>query len=380
MGYWKDLFLGPDLATSTKVIDQVRSTTQPAVIPPPRPTDEVLTVETALGIAAVYRAVMIIVTSVSQMPLAVYRQGREIDLPPLIKNPNVNDSASGFIEETVFSLAAHGNAYWRIYRSGPGEPVNNIEVLDPAAVTFDKDEKTGRVTYHYGGSDLQRWQIKHLRLLRRPGYVDGLGPIQAAKRELTAALRLRAYADLWYSGVPTQGYLTTDQHLGPEENAAYAEAWKKFLEEHGVGILGGGLDYKHLNIDPEKAQFTEVQEAVITNIARLFGVPARHLLAVLEGNSMTYTNLETEHIAFLQTTLARYMNEIENALTDLLPRGQTVQFKEDGLLRLDAKTKAEVRKHYIETGQRTANEFRGEDGLEPLSLPNPAPVLPGTPV
>lgn len=347
---------------------QVRSTAVGAAIPPTR-ADVSLSVDTALGIASVYRAISILVTSVSQMELGVYRSGKEIDTPSLIKNPNVNDTQTGFIEETVFSLAAYGNAYWKLQRAAPGEVVSNIEVLDPTTVTYTKDEN-GRVTYHHGEQDLPSWRIKHLRLLRRPGQVEGLGPIQAARGELTAALRLRQFADEWFdtSGVP-QGMLVSPDPVNPEDAAEISEAWKKFIKEHGVPVLGGGYNYNHLHVKPAEAQFLEVQQAVIVNIARLFGIPAMQLLAEMGGTSNTYLNLEQANIVFLQTTLSRYMNEVENGLSDLLPRGQKVQFKEEGLLRMDSRAKWEVIKIQSEVGYTNGNELREAEGKQPLPLP-----------
>lgn len=344
-----------------------------ATVPPSRPTITTVTPDTALGIGAVYRAVSIIVTSVSQMELGVFRAGREISTPALVRTPNVNDTAAAFVEETVFSLAAWGNAYWRLYRADASSPVQSIKVLDPADVSFTEDVDTGKVTYYVQGLQVRNHQIKHLKLMRKPGRAAGVGPIQAAAGELTAALKLRAFADSWFdtAGIPT-GYLTTDLVLGPEESAEFAKAWKRFLAEHdGVGVLSQGLNYQHLNIKPAEAQFLEVQQASVVAIARLFGVPAMHMLAELTGTSNTYLNLEQAAIVFMQTTLARYMNEFENALSDLLPRGQRVQFKEEGLLRLDSSTLWKVRETQTRIGYTSGAELRAKDGLEPLALPEP---------
>lgn len=365
-------------------VPEVRSTTvtEPAIVPPPRPTEDTLTVDTALSLAPVFRAVSLIVTSVSQMDLGVFRDNAEIKTPPLIKTPNVNDTSTAFIEETTFSLAAHGNAYWRLYRSAPGAPVQSIEVLDPAWVTVRTEDRDGipmaKRQYFLGEKELRSHQIKHLRFLRRPGQVFGLGPIQASRGELQAALRLRRFADQWFdtTSVP-EGYLTTDLVLSPSEAAEFADAWRQFLRDHDrVGVLSQGLDYKHVRINPAEAQFSDVQQAMVVQIARLFGIPAAYLLAEVQGNSMTYQNIEQSSLIFMQTTLARYMSEIENGLSDLLPRGQRVQFKEEGLLRMDAKTLWEVRRAQVDVGYTTGSELRANEGKAPLPVPESPETTP----
>lgn len=154
-----------------------------------------------------------------------------------------------------------------------------------------------------------------------------------------------------------------------------AKGYKEFLlNNNGVAVLDGGATLEFVNIKPGDAQFVEIQQQNVVAIARLFGISASDLLAEMGGTSMTYQNIEQANMNFLQKTLARYMGEIENALSDLLPRGQKVQFKETALLRMDTKTLTEVRKTQIDAGIRSADEIRAEDGLDPLPKPKPAPA------
>lgn len=338
----------------------------PAPTAPARPSLSTITVDTALGIGAVYRAVSVIVGSVTAMELAVFRGEKEITAPALVRQPNVNDTSDAFIEETVWSLATYGNAYWRLY----GDPVTSMKVLDPNTVSAVMDLDTGRVDYYIDGRQVKPSQIKHLKLMRKPGSALGLGPIQAAKDELTGALRLRQFADNWFdtAEVPT-GVLETDLVLSPQESAQFSEAWRKFIKEHGVPVLSQGLKYKPIHLKPAEAQFLEAQQASVVSIARLFGVPSMHLLAEVTGTSNTYVNQQELNLIFLQTTLSRYMREIETAFSSLLPGRAVVKFKEEGLLRLDSRALWEMRKTQHEIGARTVNEIRALDGFDPLPEP-----------
>ena len=363
MGFWRTA-LGltePDVIAVPEESHQIRASVGPTI--PPRPTDATLTPETALTIGPVFRAVQIIVTAVSQMDLGVYRNGVEIPTPSLIKQPNVNDSASAFVEETVYSLATHGNAYWRIYRSNGA--IVSLEVLNPEVVGI-RYEKNRKV-YYIGTEDFREEDIKHLKFMRKPGHDFGVGPIQVGREELQRALRLKKFVDNWFdTSRPPAFVLKTDQVLNAEDAAEYATRTHAFVDNNGFLVLGQGLELQNVFSSPRDSQYIEVQQQSVKDIARLFGIPAPDLLAELSGTSMTYQNVEQSNLTFLQKTLSRYMTEIENGLSDLLPRGQRVQFKESDLLRLDAKTKAEIRQIQITSGERTANEFRAEDGLEPL--------------
>lgn len=338
------------------------------VIPPSRSDVPIVTVDTALSISAVYRAVSIITASVSQMPLAVYRDGMEIKTPTIIKQPNFDESQRSFVKKTVWSLATHGNAYWRVYGTAPN--VQNLEVLDPNSVTVVLEN--GKTKYWIGADSIDAKYIKHLRLEPRPGQAKGIGPIQRGQAELMGAFRLKNFQDNWFGthGVPT-GVLTTDQTLNVTQQTAYADAWNEFVKTNGTAVLGNGMRYETLNIKPAEAQFLEVMQSKTTAIARLFGVPATLLASGNEGVSNVYMNNQELFMTFLMTTLVDYMNEVEDALSSLLPRGQEVSFKEDALLRMNTQMQTEVWATEIESGITTPNEVRALKGLPPLATPKP---------
>jgi len=207
-----------------------------------------------------------------------------------------------------------------------------------------------------------------LKLFRKPGHLYGYGPIQLCQSELLAGLKLRAYADNWYSGagIPN-GYLTTEMPLNPDDAQALAEAWKAFVEKNGMAVLSNGVQYQHTHVNPKDAMFVEVQLGMVVNVARIFGIPAMHLLAELTGTSNTYFNLEQSNLVFLQQTLSKYMTEIEQAASSLLPRGTEVRFNESDLLRLDEKTKWDIRKIQTDIGYTSGTELRKDEGKEPLT-------------
>lgn len=350
----------------------------PAPTPPARPdATGTVTVDTALSVGAVYRCVSILVTSVAQMHPEVYRGTRQMRAPAIIARPTTNGTATSLLEETVFSLATTGNAYWRIVRDDKGN-VASVWTLDPAEVSVHRNPDTGVVTYGHRGGTIAPSQIKHLKLIRRAGHALGLGPIQTAHSEIAAAIRLRRFADTWFdtSGTPT-GVLSTDRDMNPEESRAFIIAWKRFLAEHNMAVAPNGIKYAPVHLKPAEAQFLEVQNAQHVSIARVFGIPAMWLLAEIATGG-TYVNSQDTSLAYLQTTLQRYVSEIEEALTSLLPRGTRVVLAEGDLLRMNSKLRAEIDVAYVGAGLRTVDELRARDNLEPLPKP-PTPPAPPAP-
>ncbi|MFC9846648.1 phage portal protein [Streptomyces sp. NPDC127595] len=342
---------------------------------PSRPTfASHVTPDSAMTISAVYRAVSLLSGHVSQLPVGVWRGDTEVPSPALVTKPDVNSTQTAFKQMTTVSLATSGNAYWRVYRESPTAKIQNLQVLNPHSMTIEQDLKSGKLTYRYhderGDYTFQDWQIKHLSLMRIPGSLYGIGPIQAAQAELRGTLDLRDYASNWFrsGGVPT-GVLKTDQALTPDQATAYRERWESLASAgRGVAVLGNGMGYQPVHLNPADAQFLESQQFSITQIARMFGVPAGKLLAEVNGNSMTYTNLESANTDFVRDTLTSYLIEIEEALSDLIPRGSVVRFKVDALLRADKATRYATYSTALASGFMTVDEIRKEEGLPPMPL------------
>lgn len=264
------------------------------------------------------------------------------------------------------SLASTGNLYYEIIRDSFGVVVA-LPVLNPLDVRI-KTDRDGRVTgYYYRGRELAPSRIQHATLLRIPGSAYGLGPIQAAQPDLRGAISTRDYAAAWLddSAVPT-GVLKSDQNL-TKENADRAKvSWNENVgQKNGVVVLGNGLSYAPIFLSPKDVQFIESQQFSVTQIARLFGAPASLMLAAVEGNSQTYSNVEQDWLGYVRFTLMGYLVEIEEALSQLLPGAQRARFNIEALLRADTTTRYASFKVAIDAGFMDKEEVRAIEGLPP---------------
>lgn len=361
------------------------------VVPPPRgTTTTVVSPNRALTVSMVYRAVQVHAIAASQLSLTVKRNGATLATPPLVvRKPEADRTRSGTIEYVVTSLALTGNAYLRLLRldpADPASPVVSVQALNPNGVIINDDPATGRRTYEYV-DDLgrhytyQAWQVEHLPFLRIPGTPYGLGPIQAAQVELGGALDLRDYSAGWFARAdqPT-GILSTDTALNADQAKLYKQLWQETAG--GVRVLGAGLKYAPILISPKDAQFLESQQFTVTQIARLFGVPASLMLASVEGGAQTYANVEQDWIGYVRFSLMAYLREIEEAFTSLLARGQEARFNVEALLRTDTLTRYQAHEIALRAGWTDVAEVRQIEGLPPrpdlTTIPTPR-VSPDTP-
>jgi HK97 family phage portal protein len=335
-------------------------------------SDTYVSTQTALSLAAVYRAIQIIATPISKaLPLETFRYGGglevKIENPILVNNPSLSESRKDFIFSTVTSLAINGEAFWFKSYDSRGQ-VNDLTALDPTAITPRLDGingMTGQKVFDYMGKTYTMRDIEHMRLFTTVGNLRGLGPIQAAGNDIATALDLRNFASTWFSsgGVPT-GVLKTGKMLTKEQAEEITSNWHTKQATRQLAVLSEGFDYQAINATPQDLMFTNVAAQSTQTIARLFGVPARLLLTGVDGTSDTYANLSDEQQTFYRHTLMGYTNAIEDALSNCLPRGTTVRFNYEGLYKADQKTRWEM--YDIATGGvawMTPEEVRAKEGL-----------------
>lgn len=349
--------------------------TPPAVQPPARSARAGgVSVDDALSFGPVYRAVDILVTAVMQLGLDVLRGTDVLPEPSIIRKPDAATHRADFLAQTVMDLASCGNAFWLKTAAGPGEPVLNVEVLPPAEVSVSRDERTRALSYSWKGRPLAAWEVSHLKKMHRSGRLYGVGPIEAAAADLRGGLDLRDYASTWFSdsGIPN-GVLSTDQVLSENQAKQWKQAAKDLWKPTEPAILGNGLKYAPLALRPADAQFLESRTFSVTEVARWFGMPASYMLVTVDGSSDTYSNQEQVDIWFVRYTLMSYLREIELHLSDLLPRGQSVRFNIESLLRTDTKTRYEGHEIAIRIGLYSAQHAQAIERL-PITAPTPAPA------
>lgn len=335
----------------------------PLSVPPSRmPADR-----DVLHYSTVFRAVQILETSIAGLPLRQLRAGVEV-LPqsPVIARPDPNRYRSEFIKMTVGDMVVRGEAFWLKLRGLDGT-VKGLRVLPASLVSIgDKGDDPANPWKQYGymGKVYRDDDVLHLPFVTIPGRLHGLGPIEAGRAEINGAMDARDAKAMWFDE-PAQpsGILSTDKMINDE----IARNTKKRFEQNmkGVKVIGGGMTYTPLLLSPADMQYLETQKFDTTLLSRLFGIPPKLMLAE-SGSSLTYSNVEQEWSQFADFTLNAYVQPMRDALSTVIPRGQTIEFGWDSFRRSDTKTRMETYKTAIEAGVMTVNEARAREGLPPL--------------
>lgn len=359
-----------------------------ASILPPSRTEITVSPVTALSLISVSRSIAVLETAMMQIPVEVFRGEEQLESPLWLQTPDVEDNVSQaeFIGKTLVHMAIFGNAFWYITRGARG--IANVKVMHPEVVSVN-NEADGKIYYQINGQRIPKENMVHLKLWDKPQHnaLLGEGPIQRHKYIVRAALDLQDYADNWFrrSGIPT-GILKTPEFLSEDVAKANKDAFVESQQQRTVALLSSGLDFAPTALEPEKAQFLENQKFVTRQVANMFGVPSVYLGLSMEGAGMTYTNGNEDRNKLYEDGLQQYVVRIEQALSDLLPRGQYAKFNLTQFLRPNQLIRFQSYAIALDKKFMTPNEVRELEGMiamadgdQVLEQPTPAPIGNETP-
>lgn len=365
-----------------------------ASIQPPSRSEIVVNTTSALSLVPVSRSIAVLETAIMQIPVEVYRGDEMVEAPAWLQTPDIenNISQGEWLGTTLVHMAIHGNAFWYVTRGARG--IANVKVLHPETVSVNT-EQNGVVYYQVNGNRVPTQNIVHIKLWQKPQWnaLLGEGPLQRHKYILRAALDLQDYADNWFrrAAVPT-GILTTPEFLSDDVAKANKAAFIESQRERSISVLSSGLKFDTVALDPESAQFLENQKFTTRQIANMFGVPSVYLGLSMEGQGMTYTNGNEDRNKLYEDGLQQYVVRIEQAISDLLPRGQYAKFNLTQFLRPNQLIRFQSYAIALDKKFMTPNEVRELEGMtdlpegdmpaatEPTPTPAPEPVADETPV
>jgi len=337
----------------------------------------VVNAETALTFSAVYASIRVISETIAQLPLNYYKKtdnGREVyrDSPlfTLVNSePNPLMSKFTFFETFVNTLLVYGNAYAFIERGARGIP-SSLKLIHPDDVTPNLIDDN--LVYSVKGVDgnISASDMIHVLDMSFDG-ITGQSRIAKAKDNISLGLAAQKYGkEFFESGAKISGVLMHPATLGSDALQTLRESWRKTFHT-GVGgkfetaILEEGMQYKPIQLKPEDCQFLATRKFSILEIARIFRVPP-HKLASME--SATFSNISHQTIEFLTDTINPIAIKIEQELNRKLifenDKGRSYfEHNTNGLLRGDAKTRAEYYAKLFSIGAITQNEIRRRENM-----------------
>ena len=339
------------------------------------------TITEALGIPAVNRAVTMLATVAATLDLNAYRGGsRIVPDPPLIARPTKGQPPGRFTRDSVFYMATRGETIWLTTEryAEDGAPAS-ITAIAPESLKSDWNGVSH--DWYATGKDGKRRgldprDVTQVTLLTDPATGRGLGPMQLGGAALNVALEADRWAARYFAGggMPSV-FLSATGILAGDEPQKIKDQW--LHDPPNMPKVASNIEPHVLNANPEQAQLVGSRAHSRGDVALLFGINGRLLEAPVGGSSLSYTNVGDLATELVRLTLAPYyLEQIEQAFSDLLARGTTARYDVEGFQRADPATRWRIYETAKKLGVMTAEQIADKELIEMDESAEPAPVGP----
>ncbi len=336
--------------------------------------------KTALTLSAIWACTKVLSESVASLPFKVYEKMADGDkilrddhrLYNIInKEPSKFYTTYTFIEYLMKSMCLNGNGYAIINRDRNASVVS-FTCVNPSTVKIIQDG--GFLFYKVKGYNepISSEDMIHVKNITQDGLI-GLSPVEYAAESIGWGLALQTYGNTFFgNGAMPSGILKTSKNLTTESAERLKNSW---LNNHGginksnkVAVLEDDLDFKPISLSNEAAQFLASRQFSIAEIARWYRVPP-HLIQDLSKSS--FNNIEMQSLEFVQYTLMPYLVRLEQEFNRKIFKVKDknrlfVEFNTAGLLRGDAKTRADLYAKAINWGWMSINEVRRKENMNSI--------------
>lgn len=333
------------------------------------------TTESALQSVAVYAAVDLIASVVSELPLDVYRASAEA--PVKLKTPGYMEDPDGsghgqedWTYRAVYCWLLKGNVYGDILaRSNAGGFLQQVDLFHPDSVSGSLNDN-GTVNWQHNGRPVPEQQMFHRRTNPVPGYIQGLSPIQMLASTVGLSLTASRFGLQWFQdGAHPTALLTNSEAPVDEPGARLVK--DRFLStlrgRREPLVMGKGWDYKPIQLTAEESQFLATQGWSQAECARIFGAGIPEILGYETGGSMTYANIQDRELTLLKYAIGRWIRRMERIWFQFLPRPQYAKYNRDALLETNTMQRYSAHALALNGQWKVVNEIREKEELAPVA-------------
>ena len=294
---------------------------------------------------------------------------------PVLRRPNGYQTRQKFMESWVLSKLSSGNTYVLKERDARNVVVA-LHVLDPSRVR-PLVAKNGDVYYEVQDDELAGLpeglpaipasEIIHDRMWCLYHPLVGLSPIFACGLAATQGVKIQGNSAKFFENMSRpSGIVTAPGHIPDDVALRMKQSWEKNFGGDQIGrvaVLGDGLKYEAMSVNPVDAQLVDQLKLSGEMICSVFHVPG---YKVGVGATPTYQNAEVLNQIYYSDCVQVQVEGIEALLDEGLgisKAGYSTEFDLDDLLRMDSATQVKTLNEAVGGGWMAPNEARKKRNL-----------------
>lgn len=336
-----------------------------------------VTWNTSLRNVAVWSSVNFISDLIATLPWHTYRDrmisGKPVPIRDdtsarLVADPDPDVGPIAWRRQALLSALLRGNAMGLILARDRNMWPTRVRMTHPDDWSVSRVGKLDRPVWKYQNDEVNPDDIWRMTAYETPGSPVGMSPISHVAQSIGLGLSAHQFgSDFFADGAHPSAMLVTDQDLNDADGSKARTVKERFLESirgREPAVLGGGWEYKPIQVAPEESQFLETIQANGAMVAMIFGLRPEDI-GFKSGDSLTYANVEQRQIARLVYPVHGWVRRLEEALNRHLPRPQYVKANVDALVRVDTMTRYRAHDLAIRMGLNSVNERRELEDMPP---------------
>lgn len=337
-----------------------------------------VTAESAMRVSAVYACIRVLAETLASTPIVLYRRLGDGSKERAVKHrlyqlvhrqPNRWQTNFEWREMGMAHLCLRGVAYSRIVANNAG--ISELVPMHPDHVRAEQRDD-GRLVYEYSPPNGARQVLLQDEVLRVPFMtvkgINPVTPIEAQRDNIGEALGSQDYASRFLRNDATpRSYIQMEGAFkDKEDKKKFRDSWHEAQSgenRHKTAVLERGMKLETVGMSNQDAQFLELREFKVSDIARIWRVPP-HLIGDLKRS--TFSNIEQQALEFVKYTMAPWYARWEQALSrDLLSEAEQEEYffehLVEGLLRGDILTRYRAYAVGRQWGWLSANDIRDKE-------------------
>lgn len=328
--------------------------------------------ETALGLPAYYMGLRQLAADIASCPWDVIEprgdERIEVERPPWMVQPttNPNDTWQDYIADLVVSLSTDGNLF--VLAVPNVFDAQMLFVQDPNKCAIVR-HRGAAIAYFIDGLELGADQVIHSPLIRTPGKVRGIGPIEAGQDSIGEGLAAQEFSARYFSnGALLDVMIEVPGSMDDDDINRLVDSMKRkhtgVRKSHAIGALTGGAKISRIGSNAQEAQLLDLRRHNVQDQARLLAIPSFMVNDVTPG-AVSYASSEVSDRRYLRSGVAPIVTRIESSHKRLLPHERQLKANLAGLLRGDRKARWETYQIGINSKVLTVDEVRAWEDLPP---------------
>lgn len=315
---------------------------------------------------------------VEQQETGIWTEKEAAAFSPVLRRPNRYQNRIQFITQWVISKLLWGNTYVLKERDNRNT-LSALYILDPSRVRplvtpegdvyyqLNKDNLAG---IDKSSITVPAKEIIHDVMVPLYHPLVGVSPIFACGLAATQGYRIQTNSAQFFGNNSAPGGVLTAPSAISQVTADRLKAdWEQNFSGKNFGrvaVLGDGLRYDKMMINPADAQLLEQLKWSAETVCSCFHVPA-YMIGV--GSPPPYNNIEALNQQYYTQCLQSILESIELCLDEgmELPSGYGTEFDISSLLRMDTSTHVQTLAAGIKGAVFSPNEARLRLDLPPVA-------------